>query len=125
MRTDAYNAMLAQAKGGMKFKDAKSDTWELKESEDVSQVGSQTEKTAKQALAILERVVQEHPGTPWALLAAEELKRPLGYTWVEKHTGVNDPKKEGGGGGNTPSARADDKKRMLAAPKPKRPLKNL
>jgi len=125
VRTDAYNAMLAQAKGGMKFKDAKSDTWELKESEDVSQVGSQTEKTAKQALAILERVVQEHPGTPWALLAAEELKRPLGYTWVEKHTGVNDPKKEGGGGGNPPSARADDKKRMLAAPKPKRPLKNL
>ncbi len=126
VRTDAYNAMLAQAKGGMKFKDAKSDTWELKESDDVSQVGSQTEKTAKQARSLLERVVHEHPGTPWAFLAAEELKRPLGYAWVEKHTGVNEPKKEGGGGGGgVPSARADDKKRMLADPKPKRPLKNL
>ncbi|MFM1996390.1 MAG: hypothetical protein RLZZ111_777 [Planctomycetota bacterium] len=125
VRTDAYNAMLAQAKGGMKFKDPKNDTWELKESADVSQVGSQTEKAAKQAQSLLERVVQEHPGTPWALLAAEELKRPLGYTWIEKHTGVNEPKKEGGGGGGVPSARADDKKRMLAAPKPKRPLKNL
>ena len=125
VRTDAYNAMLAQAKGGMKFKDPKNDTWELKESADVSQVGSQTEKAAKQAQSLLERVVQEHPGTPWALLAAEELKRPLGYTWIEKHTGVNEPKKEGGGGGGVPSAGADDKKRMLAAPKPKRPLKNL
>lgn len=126
VRTDAYNAMLAQAKGGMAFKNPKNDTWELKESEDVSQVGSQTEKTAKQAKSLLERVVQEHPGTPWALLAAEELKRPLGYTWSERYTGVNEPKKEGGGGGGgVPSARADDKKRMLAAPKPKRPLKNL
>ena len=30
-----------------------------------------------------------------------------------------------GGGGGVPAAGVDDKKKMLAAPKPKRPLKNL
>ena len=125
-RTDIYNTMLAQAKAGMKFKDPKNDTWVLEESTDVSKAGSQAEKTSQQAMMLLNRVVEQHPGTPWALLAAEELKRPLGYAWVERHTGVNEPKKGGGGGGGgEPGARPDDKKRMLAAPKPKRPLKNL
>jgi hypothetical protein len=128
VRTDAYNTMLAQAKSGMKFKDPKNDTWVLEESADVSKVGSQTEKVSEQAVMLLERVVRDHPGTPWAFLAAEELRRPLGYTWVERYTGVNVPKaSEGGNGGDggMPGAPADDTKRMLAAPKPKRPLKNL
>jgi hypothetical protein len=125
VRTDAYNTTLAQAKSGMKFKDPKNDTWVLEESEDVSKAGSQTEKVSQQAVMLLERVVRDHPGTPWALLAAEELRRPLGYRWVERYTGVNKPKMGDGGGGGVPSAGVDDKKRMLAAPKPKRPLKNL
>jgi len=124
-RTDAYNTMLAQAKSGMRFKNPKNDTWELEESDDVSKVGSQTEKVAKQAKMLLERVKQDHAGTPWALLAEEELDRKLGYTWVEKHTGVNTPKMDGGGGGGVPAPGVDDKKKMLAAPKPRRPLKNL
>jgi hypothetical protein len=125
VRTDAYNTILAQAKSGMKFKDPRSDTWELQPSDDIARLGSQTEKVAKQAAMLLERVVQDHPGTPWALLAAEELRRPLGYAWVERHTGVNKPKMGEGGGGGVPSAGVDDKKKMLALPKPKRPLKNL
>jgi len=81
---------------------------------------------SQQALMLLDRVVKEHPGTPWALLAAEEMRRPLGYAWVERHTGVNEPKKGGGGGdGGVPGARADDKKKMLDAPKPRRQVKNL
>jgi hypothetical protein len=122
IRTDAYNIMLAQAKSGMKFKDPKNDTWVLQPSDDVSTVGSQTEKLAKQAKVYLERVVQEHPGTPWALLAAEELRTPLGYKWGESFTGVNKPQMNGGGGNGNP---ADDARRKLAPPKPKRPLKNL
>ena len=106
----------------MRFKNPGSDTWQLEPSEEVS-VGSQTEKLAKQATTYLERVVREHPGTPWALLAGEELRTPLGYKWVERHTGV-DKKKMDAGGGNA-QARPDDKKRMLAPPKPKRNLKNL
>ncbi|MFM7107894.1 MAG: vWA domain-containing protein [Planctomycetaceae bacterium] len=123
IRNDAYNIMLAQAKTGMKFKDPKNDTWNLVPSDTVSNVGSQTEKLAAQARTYLERVVKNHPDTPWAMLANEELKVPIGYEWRESYTGVNAPKNDGGGGGGNQS---DDKKRMNLAPlKPKRPLKNL
>jgi hypothetical protein len=122
VRTDAYNLMLAQAKTGMKFKNAGSDTWQLEPSDDVT-VGSQTEKIAKQATTYLERVVREHAGTPWALLAGEELRQPLGYKWTEAYTGVNKPKVDAGGG--NAGALPDDKRRMVAPPKPKRDLKNL
>lgn len=122
VRTNAYNVMLAQAKSGMKFTNPKSDTWILKPSDDVSQVGSQIERLAKQADELLRRVVAEHPGTPWAQLAAEELRTPLGYSWEEASFGA-DARKPGDGGGEPD--RSDDKQRMLAPPKPKRPLKNL
>jgi len=120
VRTNAYNIMLAQAKSGMKFKNPKNDTWILKPGNDVSQVGSQMERLAKQADEYLRRVVEEHPGTPWATLAADELKTPLGYSWTETYTGVNAPRPGNGGNGNP--NRGDDKKKMLAPPKPKRPL---
>lgn len=123
MRTDAYNIMLAQAKSGMKFKDPKNDTWRLVADDDISAVGSQTEKLAAQARTVLTRVVDEHPGTPWSHYAAAELRKPLGYRWEEAHTGVNEKQNEGGGGGgNRPR---DDMKRTLAPPKPKRDVKRL
>lgn len=122
VRTNAYNVMLAQAKSGMKFKNPRSDTWILKPSDDVSQVGSQIERLAKQADETLRRVVAEHPGTPWAQLAAEELRTPLGYSWEEAATGVN-ARKPGDGVGEPD--RGDDKKRMLKPPQPKRDLKKI
>ncbi len=122
VRTDAYNIMLAQAKAGMKFKNPKNDTWRLEADDDISAVGSQTEKLAGQSLMFLKRVVNDHPGTPWAKMAADELRQPLGYRWDESYTGVNAPKMGDGGGGGNP---ADDRRRMVAPPKPKRPLKNL
>jgi hypothetical protein len=125
IRVDAYNIMLAQAKAGMKFKDAASDTWTLEPAADVAAVGSQTEKLAKQATTFLERTVRDHPGTPWAHLAAEELRTPLGYRWRELHTGVEKRREREGGGGGTPGLPADDVKQRLAPPKPSRPLKNL
>jgi hypothetical protein len=122
VRTNAYNIMLAQAKAGMKFKNPKNDTWILNPSDDVSQVGSQTERLAKQADEVLRRVVAEHPGTPWAQMAAEELRSPLGYSWEETYTGVNAPKPGNGNGNPNPG---DDKKRMLAPPQPKRKVNNI
>ena len=125
VRTDAYNQMLAQAKLGMKFQDEKSDTWQLEPSEDVT-VGSQTEKLAKQATELLERVVHDHAGTPWAQLAATELRTPLGYRWTERFTGVNTPQMaDAGNNNNVPAPPTDDQKRKLGPPKPKRNLKNL
>jgi hypothetical protein len=121
VRADAYNLMLAKAKSGLKFEDKNSDTWELVPSNELS-VGSQTEKIAKQAKALLEKVAAEHPGTPWAYYASEDLKIPLGYEWVERHTGVN-KKDMPAGGNNPPAPRKDDQKKMLAPPK--RNLKNI
>ena len=40
---------------------------------------------AKIAKDLLQRVVTEHPGTPWALLAQRELKDPFGFRWVETY----------------------------------------
>ncbi|MSR27717.1 MAG: VWA domain-containing protein [Planctomycetaceae bacterium] len=125
VRTDAYNQMLAQAKLGMKFQDEKSDTWQLEPSDEVT-VGSQTEKLSKQASELLERVVHDHAGTPWAQLAATELRTPLGYRWTERFTGVNTPQMADAGNNiNVPAPPTDDQKRKLGPPKPKRNLKNL
>ena len=127
VRTYAYNSMLGQAKAGMKFQNEKSDTWELVPANDVSGVDSRTQKMAAQAKEFLERVVADHPGTPWALIAEEELENPIGYRWEERHTGVNNPSMKAGNNNNNnnPSAPQDDKKKMLAPPKPRRNLKNV
>ncbi|HBK73170.1 MAG TPA: hypothetical protein DDZ24_03045, partial [Planctomycetaceae bacterium] len=82
VRTDAYNLMLARAKSGMQFQRPKSDTWVLRPS-DIVNVGSRTEKYADQAREYLRKVVEDHPGTPWAFLAKRELGQPLGYAWDE------------------------------------------
>jgi hypothetical protein len=123
VRTDAYNTVLALAKSGMTFTDPKNDTWRLVRSDMVANAGSQMEKLAGQARASLERVVKEHPGTPWALIAQEDLRTPLGYEWRETFTGVNAPKNEPRNGG--PARPRDDRMRGLAPPKPLRPLQNL
>lgn len=124
VRTDAYNKTLAKAKQGLKFQNPNSDTWILEPSLEVD-VDSATGKLAEQANALLEGVLRQHPGTPWALLAAEELRIPLGYRWAEDRTGVNDPPRMNVGGNGRPSARPDDQKRMLAKPKPSRDFKKL
>jgi len=123
VRTDAYNTVLAQAKAGMRFRNPKHDTWMLKRSDTVANAGSQIEKLANQARAVLGRVVQEHPGTPWALVAQEELRTPLGYEWQETFTGVNVPRPDSVVGGNR--LPGDDRRRTVAPPKPKRPVQNL
>jgi hypothetical protein len=119
VRTEAYNAMLAKAKQGMKFNEPKNDTWELRPADDIS-VGSALEKQAGLAKTYLERVKNEHAGTPWALLATRELNVPLGWKWVETYTGVNAPRERmGNGNGNAPPPR-DDRVRMLPKPQPQR-----
>ena len=124
VRTDAYNLMLARAKSGMQFQRPKSDTWVLRPS-DVVNVGSRTEKYADQAREYLRKVVEDHPGTPWAFLAKRELGQPLGYAWDEIHTGINDPPKPRPPGNNNRPMPRDDKPRSLGPPMPKRNLKRI
>ncbi len=122
VRTETYNAILAKAKRGMAFEDAKNNTWILEPSDEVS-VGSKLEREAAMATEVLTRVVAEHPGTPWALLAKRELEVPIGWKWTETFTDL-DPPKMGGGGNNNPNIPKDDQKKMLDRA-PKRPVPKL
>lgn len=117
VRTESYNAMLAAAKRGLKPKDPKNNTWTLEPADEIS-VGSALQKAADRAKMYLERVVKDHEGTPWAMLAAAELKDPLGWRWKESFTDVS-PMREGAGG-DAP-APANDARMMLQKGPPKRP----
>jgi len=85
VRTETYNAMLAAAKRGLKTSDPKNNTFEILPADDIS-VGSNYAKLAERAKMYLNRVVKDHPGTPWALLAQRELKDPLGWKWKDRYT---------------------------------------
>jgi len=120
-RTETYNAMLAKAKRGLKFEDEKNNTWVLTPADDVS-TGSQLKKAADKARVYLERVVKDHEGTPWALLAKKELETPIGWKWVEKFTEIA-PRNGGGGGGNNNPA--NDARRMIKKGPKRRPIPKL
>jgi len=85
VRTEAYNAMLAAAKTRLKFEDPKNNTWQLVAADSID-AGSRLEKMAEQASSYLNRVVEQHPRTPWAMLASRELSTPLGWQWEESFT---------------------------------------
>ncbi|MEM8677714.1 MAG: vWA domain-containing protein [Planctomycetota bacterium] len=84
-RTRSYNAMLAQAKRGMPTRDERNNTWTLHPHQSV-EVNSQLQRLAEDARTYLQRVIDEHPDTPWATLAARELARPLGWRWEDSYT---------------------------------------
>ena len=81
-RLDGYNSMVAALKRGKAFQNASSSLWRL-EAADEFETESTIRKMAERAKMYLERVVKEHPGTPWAKIAEGELKNPLGWTWKE------------------------------------------
>ena len=51
---------------------------------DAYETESTIKRVAERAKTYLQRVVEEHPGTPWARIAEEELKPPMGWTWREE-----------------------------------------
>jgi hypothetical protein len=89
VRTDSYNAMLAQAKQGMAFQNERNNTWVLVAGDDYA--NSSLEKTADKAHELLDRVRSEHAGTPWAFLADRELRTPFGWRWDEDYTYIPSP----------------------------------
>ncbi len=81
-RIDGYNAMLAGLKRGKKFAKANSKSWVLEPAE-MSEASSSLRNLSERARTHLQRVVEEHPGTPWAAIAEYELKTPPGWRWTE------------------------------------------
>jgi hypothetical protein len=82
-RLDGYNSMLAALKRGNTFTKETSTEWIL-EPADHFETESTIKRMADKARQNLERVIQEHPGTPWAKIAEQELKLPLGWRWSER-----------------------------------------
>lgn len=122
LRANAYNDMLAMSKLDLKFKDEKNNTWVLRPANSIT-TGSAAEKLAARARMYLNRVVTEHPGTPWALLAQRDLATPIGYEWTEKFTPPPEPPEPRANNNPPPPNpnRPMPQPRPNAMPKPKRP----
>ena len=121
LRANAYNDMLAMSKLKLKFTNEKNNTWLLRPDDSIS-TGSAAQKLADKAKMYLERVVKEHPGTPWAMLAERELRTPIGYRWEEKFTEPPKPPQPRMNNNNpppNPNPRVPQP-RQNAMPKPKR-----
>ena len=84
VRTEAYNQMLARAKGGLKYEDPRTNVLRLVPADEISN-NSALDKLAKQSRQLLMAVAQEHRGTPWAMWAEAELKDPIGWKWKEEY----------------------------------------
>jgi hypothetical protein len=120
VRTEGYNVMLAAAKRGLKPSNPKNNTWVLKPADEIT-IGSQYQKMGEKAKMYLERIVKDHPNTPWALLASKELEQPLSWKWTDEFTNLAPPPKEMPGNAAAAAAAADEAKRMLNRP-PVRPV---
>jgi hypothetical protein len=95
VRAMGYNKMLADMKRDpKKFEKAGNNQWRLVPSKDINS-GVGEKKMAAKAAEYLNRVIDEHPGTPWHLLAEREKSVPMGWEWKESHY---DPAPQGMGG---------------------------
>jgi hypothetical protein len=112
VRCYEYNWVCAtMKKDAPKFKDAKSNAWKLVPSDEI-RFNQKAAAAAKQARDLLQRVVTEHPNTPWSLLAQRELKDAFGFRWVETYVRPIERPKE------SPAAKAKRKEMMKSMPKP-------
>ncbi len=120
VRVEAYNAMLAMIKTKLTFKNERNNTWVLNKA-DVIETGSQAEAMANKAKMYLKRVVNDHPGTPWAMLAQRELDSPIGWQWIEDYTEPPRPPEMRDNNNNVPNIPNVPQPQENAMPKPKRP----
>jgi len=65
------------------FENADNNMWKLAPADEIES-GPQIRKAAEDAKTYLKRVIDEHPGTPWAFMAEKELSTKLGWTWKEE-----------------------------------------
>ena len=98
VRAESYNAMRALVK-----------------------TGSQDTKLLNKAKSYLNRVIEEHPGTPWALMAQRELATPIGWKWKQAYTAPPQPRPQRQGNNNNNRPRPVPQPRENAMPKVKRP----
>jgi hypothetical protein len=82
-RVSGYNQMLADMKVSPKpFQDKDSNVWRIAPSK-TNNANQGVKKQEREAATYLKRVIDEHPGTPWQMLAEAELATPMGWEWKE------------------------------------------
>lgn len=83
IRCKEYNwACAKMIKDAPKFTKPSSNAWRLVPDQEIH-YSDKAKVAGDEAQLLLQRVVNEHPGTPWAVLAQRELKDPLGFKWIE------------------------------------------
>lgn len=92
------NTLAAMSASPLSFKQAGSNQWKLVPSANWQSYPPSIKKIAGRATFYLKRVIDEHPHTPWAMLAEHELSTELGWAWQEgkmpitrRNRGNNDP----------------------------------
>jgi hypothetical protein len=85
VRCYEYNwACALMKKDPPKFSNSKSNAWRLVSAQEI-RYSDKAAVAGREAEALLHRIVEDHPATPWALLAQRELENPLGFKWVETY----------------------------------------
>lgn len=97
VRAHIYTALLEQVRLGKAFENPRNNTWRVVPTNEIN-LEAQESTYATQAKDYLQRVVDEHPNTPWAVLAKYELNRPFGWELVEDFTDLTPRRAVGGGG---------------------------
>jgi hypothetical protein len=81
VRAEGYIVLLAAFKAGRKTKNG-AGTWSLVQADGIEK-NSVLEGMAKKSREYLEGVMKNHPNTPWAAAAQQELSQPIGWAWQE------------------------------------------
>jgi hypothetical protein len=85
VRCYEYNWSCARMKKDpLKFSNARFNAWRLVPDQAI-RYSDKAVAAGKEAEVLLHRVTEEHPATPWAILAQRELKDPLGFKWIETY----------------------------------------
>ena len=99
VRAFGYQTMLAEMASTPKaFTNKSNNQWRIVPSNNWQNYPPRIKKEAKAAIAYLKRVIDDHPNTPWALIAEHELgEGKLGWEWREGYRNYPKP-----GQGNNP-----------------------
>jgi hypothetical protein len=95
LRCLEYNLACARMKkDAPKFTRPNSNAWRLVPHSELALKDKGEKSRAEEARQLLDRVLTDHPDTPWAKLAARELAHPLGLQWVETYVPPPPPRRE-------------------------------
>ncbi|MCH8828642.1 MAG: VWA domain-containing protein [Planctomycetes bacterium] len=89
VRAKGYQSVLAEMSSSpLSFKKKGNNQWQLVPSRKWETYAPRVKKIAKRAKMYLKRVINEHPDTPWALIAEHELSAELGWEWQERKMNI-------------------------------------